>query len=545
MVEEVSTTQSSQTIDERVVSVLRSASTFQSYEKLLKGVGVQDPNPAFLGLEVFRLVQGKKNASSFIQVLKDELSLSDVQARTLAISIGADLLLPLNSFLSIPVGTLMKEWGSSSDASQELSPETSVTAYVSSLPGVEDERMRHRFISILVHYAKEDRSREETKLRLMEPISFNGLGFDEALAEQVLSDFDKSHQEKRLQKKQQITEVSQAPVIETFTQEDATELAQVQTRTSDILNEKGPADIPSMVNDICKDPSFHFEEPVLQDRCRTLIESRVREVRDAVQVRSQLERSIDKGGLGVSGRRLADLLERLEHHVEVYQSLLAKEQKQEQTQEQEAVQMKKEEKAQALEQHAQKEEQVLSKRYISLTGKMPTERVLPVAPPMSRTSAAISAQHELLQHEGKIDVAKVRAVVEQARDQRPVASQPIGRPTMQEVTFIKRLSGPLDELRALTLVDFRRLSRDPIQSAMKVKDKVDLMEEQGYDKKVEAVAAWRSSPVNQLYVQLTREAVLKGISVKDLLFQKREQKQETFSDEELNALMQLNADLRF
>ncbi len=542
MTEEVQTTPIPQTIDDTAVSLLRSASTMRLYEKWLKGVGVQDPNSAFLGFEVFRLVRGKKNAMQFLQTLKDELGLSDVEARTLAISIGSDILLPLASSLPIPLGAMIKEWGSYMGSDEGLSPETYVTAYVSSLPGIEDERMRHIFISILVHYLKGDHPREETKFRFMEPVTFNGLGFDEVLAEQVLSDFDKDRQGKQFGKKQEIPHV---PQIEAFTKEDEKEVAQVQTRASDILNEKGPADVPSMVNDICKDPSFHFEEPVLQDRCRTLIESRVREVRDAVQVRSQLERSINKGGLGVSGRRLADLLERLEHHVEVYQGLLAKEQKQEQTQEQEAVQMKKEEKAKVLEQHTQKEEQVLSKRYISLTGKMPTERVLPVAPPMSRTSAVISAQHELLQHEGKIDVAKVRAVVEQARDQRSVSPQPVARPTMQEVTFTKRLSGPLDELRALTLVDFRRLSRDPSQSAMKVKDKVDLMEEQGYDKKVEAVVAWRSSPVNQMYVQLTREAVLKGISVKDLLFQKRERKEEIFSDEELKALMQLNADLRF
>jgi len=532
MGEEVQTVQIPQSIDDKVVSVLRSASTLKLYEKLLKEVGVEDPNPAFLGLEVFRLVQGKKESSQFIQTIKDELG----------ISIGSHILLPLGGSFSLPLRAVIKEWGSGADLAQSLLPETYVTAYVSSLPGVENERMRHRFISILVHYLKKDYSREETKFRLMEPVTFNGLGFDEVLSEQILSDFDEDRQEKQFGKKQKIPHV---PQIEAFTREDEKEVIQVQTRASEILNEKGPADVPSIVNDICKDPSFHFEEPLLQDRCRKLIESRVRDVRDPVQVRSQLEQSIDKGGLGVSGRHLADLLERLEGHVEVYQSLLLKQQQQEQKEEQEEVRIKKEEKAQALEQHVQKEEQVLSKRYISLTGKMPTERVLPVAPPMSRTSAAISAQHELLQREGKIDVGKVRSIVEQAREQRPRAPQPSVRPSMQEVIFTKRLSGPLDELRTLTLVDFRRLSRDPVQAATKVKDKVDLMEEQGYDKKVEAVAAWRSSPVNQLYVQLTREAVLKGTSVKDLLFQKREQKEEIFSDEELKALMRLNADLRF
>ena len=157
MGEEVPTTQIPQSIDDTVVSVLRSASTLQLYEKLLKGVGVQDPNSAFLGLEVFRLVQGKKNAMQFLQALKDEFGLSESQARTLAISIGSDILLPLSGSLSISLRTLIKEWGSYMGSDEGLSPETYVTAYVSSLPGVEDERMRHRFISILIHRAYTDK----------------------------------------------------------------------------------------------------------------------------------------------------------------------------------------------------------------------------------------------------------------------------------------------------------------------------------------------------------------------------------------------------
>ena len=110
MGEEVPTTQIPQSIDDTVVSLLRSASTLQLYEKLLKGVGVQDPNSAFLGLEVFRLVQGKKDAMQFIQTLKSELGLSDSQARTLAISLGSDILLPLSDSLPIPLTTFIKEW---------------------------------------------------------------------------------------------------------------------------------------------------------------------------------------------------------------------------------------------------------------------------------------------------------------------------------------------------------------------------------------------------------------------------------------------------
>jgi hypothetical protein len=116
---------------------------------------------------------------------------------------------------------------------------------------------------------------------------------------------------------------------------------------------------------------------------------------------------------------------------------------------------------------------------------------------------------------------------------------------MQEIAFSKRLVGPVEELRTLGLLDFRRLSKDPRQAATKVKDKVGLLENEGYDKKIEGIKAWRSSPLSQLYIELTRTAVLKGIPIPELLAQRRAAKEETLTDEELKELIALNAELRF
>ena len=303
-----------------------------------------------------------------------------------------------------------------------------------------------------------------------------------------------------------------------------------------MIEKKGPLDVPGIVKEICENPLFAFEDPTLQERCTKLIESRVRDVRTPEQTRAQLEKAVESGGLGVSGRRLADMLALVEGRVTAFQGNLSQEEQRKRIDQLASAPDKV--------QLAKNEETLLTKRYVELTGKVPSTHIAPAAPSVSRTSVAISAHHEQIAREGKIDTAKVKEAVEGAK-QTVVQPRPKVSPSMQEVTFEKRLSGPIDELRSLTLTDFRRLSKDPTQAATKVKDKVDLMEDQGYDKKVEAVQAWRSSGLNQIYVSLTREAVLTGTSVVELLSRKRVAGEETLSDEELKAVMKLNAELRF
>ena len=117
--------------------------------------------------------------------------------------------------------------------------------------------------------------------------------------------------------------------------------------------------------------------------------------------------------------------------------------------------------------------------------------------------------------------------------------------SMQEIAFIKRLVGPVEELKTMSLTDFRRLSKDSRQAATKVKDKVGLLEGEGYDKKIEGIKAWRSSPLMKLYMDVTREAVLKGVPIQDLLATRRAAKEETLTDEELSVIMAVNGELRF
>lgn len=287
--------------------------------------------------------------------------------------------------------------------------------------------------------------------------------------------------------------------------QDEKELTAIKEKQASVLASPASLDIPEIVKTICENPVFQFQDPILQDRCRKLVESRVRDVRTPEQTRSQLERSIETGGLGVTGRRLADLLQVLETQVQQYQDSLMIKQEQEKSAVKEARQKKVEEKIDLKKQEAD----LLSKRYAEIT-------------------------------------QSVRSAIEQskvpAKPKRPVVQ---AQASMQEVAFSKRLVGPVEELKSMTLTDFRRLSKDSRQAATKVKDKVGLLENEGYDKKIEGIKAWRSCALSKMYMELTRDAVLKGVPLMEFLASRRAAKEETLTDEELKVIMELNGELRF
>lgn len=104
--------------------------------------------------------------------------------------------------------------------------------------------------------------------------------------------------------------------------------------------------------------------------------------------------------------------------------------------------------------------------------------------------------------------------------------------------------GPVDELRATTLADFRRLSKDPKEATLKVRDKIDLLENQSFEAKMQGVQAWRESEANKVYLEMLR-ASLEGTVITDVIAQRQSAGQPVFTKEEFEAIMTLNRELRF
>jgi hypothetical protein len=108
-----------------------------------------------------------------------------------------------------------------------------------------------------------------------------------------------------------------------------------------------------------------------------------------------------------------------------------------------------------------------------------------------------------------------------------------------------KIMGPIEELQFLDLINFRRLGKTPAEATAKVFAKIKLLENEGYDKMVAGVRAWRQSPVNRLYLSLGQEAVVKGIFLKDIIAARQKAAQEYLRLEEIEAIISLNSKLVF
>lgn len=324
--------------------------------------------------------------------------------------------------------------------------------------------------------------------------------------------------------------------LDAFDEDDEKEITEHKEKANEVVaSAAGPLlDINEAIDRIVKASGLTFESPEMKARFEKAIESRLRDVRDAYETRNQLESSKEQGGLGIVGAQLAAVSSSIEKIVGEYHSSIAAKKEEEIRARQ--VQLKKERAARA-KQREQKKQEELAKRYSKITRSVKA----PAVP------TAIADQMKT--QEATIDTAKMKTAAKQTPAVTPRYSgatmHQTGKPKMQDVRFTRKLAGPVEELRSLDLTEFRRLSEFPNEAITKIKDKIDLLEDEGFDKKIAGIKAWRDSIINKMYLALVQEAFLQSKAITDILAEKHRAGEKTLNQAEVNAIIELNAELRF
>lgn len=117
-----------------------------------------------------------------------------------------------------------------------------------------------------------------------------------------------------------------------------------------------------------------------------------------------------------------------------------------------------------------------------------------------------------------------------------VAIKPVPAAKSQPVAL-----GPIEELRTMTLTDFRRLNPSPDKAAERIREKIDLLRQESYEQEVAGIRAWRQGPVHQQYVTITTTALRDGKPVDSLVAQQATG--ETMSLPEYRAVLALSRNL--
>jgi len=113
-----------------------------------------------------------------------------------------------------------------------------------------------------------------------------------------------------------------------------------------------------------------------------------------------------------------------------------------------------------------------------------------------------------------------------------------------EITH-KHLTGPVEELADMTLVDFRRLAPTTKEAIENLKEKIDLGGKDSFTGKIECIDGWRKSEPYQLYLSLSRQGLLGGISVVDAINQRKKENKVTLTREEFDSINKLSKELRY
>ncbi len=125
-------------------------------------------------------------------------------------------------------------------------------------------------------------------------------------------------------------------------------------------------------------------------------------------------------------------------------------------------------------------------------------------------------------------------------------SRAVKRPLVDDVRLQPSMvMGPIDELRAMDALEFRRLSPDPAQAARRMKDKIELLAEESITKQAEGIDAFKQSPINMLYLELGNESIASGKPVSTVIAERQATGTPTLSEAEFDAISDLNKQLRF
>lgn len=124
---------------------------------------------------------------------------------------------------------------------------------------------------------------------------------------------------------------------------------------------------------------------------------------------------------------------------------------------------------------------------------------------------------------------------------RPLRSD---KPHVVDIRQPSQVVGPIEEIRQTDLKEFRRMGTNPSESAEKIKEKIDLLEEESWEERVQAIRAWKESPVFRLYVDIGRASLDTGNPVEKVIDSRKAEQKEFVLPEEFYAINELNMSMQ-
>ncbi|MDO8571864.1 MAG: hypothetical protein Q7R79_04255 [bacterium] len=344
-----------------------------------------------------------------------------------------------------------------------------------------------------------------------------------------------------------------------------------------MLTSMSLSDYPALVEEVIQLSGLGDIDEETQRRLQNVVLTRIKNVRTAVETKEKLTTAKDKGGAGLTDEQAEKVLkaasmiaERVlkgeEKAVNSQQSAVSKPPQETEKKEEAPTEKEREEMVKKIDggeapfnlptENSSKFTGVSSKQTEELTP--PSEqKALPPAMPDVTPHSTKKELPALIPEKQKFSIEEIDGVPTFIEKKEVVAHEPrkipvtvrstpqqSAKPAMADVKG-PRLVNPIEELRIMTLKDFRRLSSDPMEAVKRLHQKVQLLEKESFTKKQAAIDAWHESEVNKLYMEIGKESFGKGLDIQQVITNQQAQGKQTLSAQEFDALVELNEMMRF
>lgn len=304
-----------------------------------------------------------------------------------------------------------------------------------------------------------------------------------------------------------------------FAPEDEKEIDKHKERLAQIGEVSIERDSTSIFNKLVQKHNLTFAEEILKKRFLNVIDSRLKNVREPIDVKEILSRPQETGGLGYD-QGLADrLTEEIEAEAVILES------------------QRPPKPPEVRKPSPLREERVEKKKEV----KTELRPLKPIAPPV------VPPPRPLIPKVSPSPIP-VKPRAEFRKPAIPQVRRPLEEPERPKIVDIKkppRVLGPVDELRELRLSDFRDLGRDRQEAIQKIQEKIELLGEESFTQRAKGIKAWQNSEIYKFYLDIGRESMDSNQTIEEIINQRMAEGKPYLTQEEFSAISDLNRKLRF
>jgi len=355
--------------------------------------------------------------------------------------------------------------------------------------------------------------------------------------------------------------------------EDEEEIKEHLEKLKKLKVDRESLSLDPTIQKVVNDNNLQFDSEIIKKRFFNAIESRLRNIRDSLETKDILKRAKKVGGLEIPEDKVDSILKQVDQEAAKVQGETAVKKKEVPKLAPRPIESTKKEIPQAppeIFRPKPKPQPVLDPETYKEPQKPPDvprptppkpvppkPRVVPVVeekitppPPLAPKSFAPKPKEEPImtfKEPDKMDAPPPTPSTPPSSGIPQMARRTVdsSKPQMIDIKQPPRAIGPIEEIQEISLKDFRRLAATPQEAIQRIIEKIDLLEEDSFEKRCMGVQAWKQSQVNKLYLAIGRESIDSDQSVAEIVSSHSRENKPTLSTDEFMAINDLNFNLKF